>query len=160
MVVSLQEEEVVEELKLSSGSLGSSGLSGVFGLPGLPGFPGFPGLLGLFGSSGLLGFSGLLGLLGSFGSPPELAPPTSPPPPGGQKGQIQDGPWYPSPDGPPFHLSSNVSFLFCKRRLRRCCLSDSTWTYNDHCRRDCVVTAICVGLCNWRCHRCWCRDGT
>ena len=62
------------------------------------------------GSSESLGFSGLPGVSGSFGSSLEPTPPISPPPPGGQKGQMQDGRWMPKPPVPPFHLSSIVNF--------------------------------------------------
>ena len=43
-------------------------------------------------SVGSLGSSVLPGVFGSLGSVPEPSPPESPPPPGGQKGHIQEGP--------------------------------------------------------------------
>ena len=46
----------------------------------------------LLSSSGSLGFSELPGTLGSVGSLRDPLPPTSPPPPGGQKGHIHEGP--------------------------------------------------------------------
>ena len=54
-------------------------------------------------SSGSSGFSLLPGVSGSLGSVPEPLPPTSPPPPGGQKGHIHVGPCIPNPPVPPFH---------------------------------------------------------
>ena len=54
-------------------------------------------------SSGSSGFSLLPGVSGSLGSVPEPLPPTSPPPPGGQKGHIHVGPCIPNPLVPPFH---------------------------------------------------------
>ena len=43
-------------------------------------------------SSGSLGSSELPGVLGSVGLLSDPLPPTSPPPPGGQKGHIHEGP--------------------------------------------------------------------
>ena len=54
-------------------------------------------------SLGSSGFSLLPGVSGSLGSLPEPLPSTSPPPPGGQKGHIHEGPCIPNPPVPPFH---------------------------------------------------------
>lgn len=120
--------------------------------------------LDLLLSSGLLGFSGLLGLLGSLGLVSEPAPLISPPPdgPGGQKGQIQEGPCNPQPPVPPFHLFSIVSLGLMNVSQEgfpgKCCLPDTTWPNNDDRCRDCKLATVLIGLRNQCCYCRWCCD--
>lgn len=104
------------------------------------------------GSSGLLGFSGLPGVSGSFGSLPEPAPPISPPPPGGQKGQIHDGRLTPKPPVPPFHLSTTVSpTAESKKAYWGKKLSPSaSRPDNNYCSRDGEFGTVLICFCNRR----------